>query len=92
MNKTIALDNLQKFLEENPNFKPTDSFTLGELVETTIDNETIYHACWAEPDGRTARGGCSYYILPDGNVMMPTGGTGQPESLKAVYARWQSQK
>lgn len=92
MDKTTALDNLQKFLEENPNFKPTDRFTLSEPVEYTIDNDKIYYACWAESDGRNTRGGYSYYVLPDGTVLMPAGGSAAPETAEEVYARWQSQK
>jgi hypothetical protein len=92
MDKTTALDNLQKFLEENSNFKPTDGFTLSDPFEYTIDNNKIYYVCWSESDGRIARGGYSYYVLPDGTVHMPAGGSGQPETAEAVYARWQKSK
>lgn len=92
MDKTTALDNLQRFLEENSNFKPTNGFTLSDPVEYTIDNNKIYYVYWTESDGRNARGGYSYYVLPDGTVLMPAVGSGQPETAETVYAHWQNQK
>ncbi len=91
MNETSALDNLNKFLEENANFNPTESFTLSEPTEHTINNEKIYHIYWTELDGRNARGGYSYYVMPDGAILMPREGSGQPETPESIYARWQGE-
>lgn len=92
MDKTSALNYLQEFLNINPNLKPTESFTLSEPTEQTINNEIVYYICWAELSGRNARGGYSYYVMPDGAVILPVGGSGQPENLESVYSRWQNQK
>lgn len=92
MNKISALDNLYKFLDENPNFKPTEGFVLSEPLEHTIKNDKIYYVFWNEVNGRSVRGGYSYFVLPDGTVLMPNEGSGQPETVEGVYSRWQSQK
>lgn len=92
MDKTSALNHLQKFLESNPTLKPAQGFNLSEPSEQTINNEVIYYFWWTELSGRNARGGYSYYVMPDGAVILPGGGSGQPEILESVYSRWQSQK
>jgi hypothetical protein len=92
MNKASALEYLLQFLEKNPNLKPTNGCMLSEPYEQSINNEKIFYVCWTESDGRNARGGHQYYILPDGAILMPFGGTGHPETLEDIYSRWQSQK
>lgn len=92
MNKTSAKNQLQAFLEGNPSLKPTKGFSLSEPSEQGINNETVYYFWWIEGSGQNARGGYSYYVMPDGAVMLPRGGSGQPETLESVYSRWQSQK
>ncbi|MFZ2494689.1 MAG: hypothetical protein WAW60_02905 [Candidatus Saccharimonadales bacterium] len=92
MNKTSALNHLQTFLESNPSLKPTDGFTLSEPSEQRVDNQTVYFFWWIESSGQNARGGYSYYVMPDGTVILPSGGSGQPETLESVYSRWRSQK
>lgn len=92
MDKTSAKNHLQVFLEGNPNLKPTEGFSLSEPSEQVINNETVYYFWWVEASGRNARGGYSYYVMPDGAVMLPSGSSGQPETLEGVYSHWQSQK
>ncbi len=92
MDKINATNYLQEFLDGNPNLKPTGSFKLSEPTEQSVNNEIFYYFCWAEQDGRNARGGYSYYVMPDGQVVLPNGGSGQPETAESVYSRWQSQK
>lgn len=92
MDKTTATNHLQEFLDRNPNLKPANGFRLSEPTEQSVNNETLYYFCWAEQAGQNARGGYSYYVMPDGQVMLPSGGSGQPETPESVYSRWQSQK
>jgi len=92
MDKTTALNRLEEFLDSNPNLKPTEGFALSEPSEQLIKNETVYYICWTEINGQNSRGGYSYYIMPDGSVILPSGGSGQPETLESIYSRWQSQR
>ena len=90
MDKTSALNNLQNFLEENSNLKPTEGFILSEPLEQKVDDEVIFYFWWIEQSGRNARGGYSYYVMPDGEVLMPGGGSGHPENVDSIYTRWKS--
>lgn len=92
MDKTTALNHLEEFLNSNPNLGPTEGFKLSEPSEQTVNNESIYYFCWTELNGQNARGGFFYYVMPDGMVMLPNGGSGQPETIEAIYSRWQNQK
>jgi hypothetical protein len=92
MDKKTILDILQKFLKDNPNFKPTnDGLTLSDPIEHTINGNIVYYVFW-NYEGRTLRGGPTYYIFPNGAILMPRGGSGQPETLEEVYSRWENQK
>lgn len=91
MDKKTATNNLQEFLEQNPDLKPAEGFLLSEPYEQTINNEQVYFFWWTELNGRNARGGYSYYVMPDGKVIMPRGGSAQPESLESIYSHWQNQ-
>ncbi len=88
MDKTSALNHLEAFLERNPKLKPAEGFSLSQPSEQVINNETIYYFWWIEASGQNARGGYSYYVMPDGVVILPSGGLGQPETLESVYSRW----
>ena len=92
MDKISALTRLQQFLNSNPNLEPGDGFILSEPTEQTVNNEIIYYFCWVELSGQNARGGYSYYVMPDGAVVLPSGGSTQPETLENVYSRWRNQK
>ena len=92
MDKKAALEYLEIFLDKNPDFKPNENFMLKEPYEYTIDGNKIYFVIWTDLDGQNARGGATYYIFPDGAVLMPHGGSGHPETLEDVYSRWQRQK
>ena len=89
MDKTVIMEYLKNFLINNPQYAPTDSFVLGNPKEIIVENTKIYHVWWFEKDAeRSARGGYSYYIFPDGKVLIPIGGTAKPEAPEDVWLRW----
>lgn len=90
MDITTAQNYLQAYLQENPSQKPSEGFRLSDPVEQNVNNYVFYYFYWVEDNGRNARGGYSYYILPDGKVILPLGGSAQPESAQDVYSRWQA--
>lgn len=82
---------LEEFLSCNEQLRPTDSFVAGEPFAATEDGVSYYVATWVDEEGRAARGGVSYYIFPDGQVLTPMGGSGaQRESVSEIVARWRS--
>lgn len=90
MDTTTAIKYLQSYLDENQNQKPTKGFGLSEPVEKNVQGQVFYYFYWVEDSGRNARGGYSYYVFSDGKVLLPRGGSGQPELAQDVFARWQN--
>lgn len=90
MDKTTAQNYLQAYLQENPSQKPSEGFKLSDPVERSVNNDVVYSFYWVDDSGRGARGGYTYCVLPDGKVILPRGGSAQPESVQDVYSRWQA--
>lgn len=91
MNKSDILAYVEKFLTSHPQLRPTESFTLGEPVERTVEDVNIFIVGWVDTEGRNARGGAVYYVFNDGTVIVPAGGSGAGrESEAAIVQRWKS--
>lgn len=70
MNEQQATEHLDQFLKENTSFKPTESFQLSKPYAVESQGEKFYYIFWCDPDGRSARGGFTYYVMPDGKVLV----------------------
>lgn len=92
MNKEAAKECLRAYLEENPNQKPTEGFKLGEPIEQNVNGDVFYIVSWLQDSGVGAKGGYTYCVMPDGQVMLPRGGSWRPISVEEIYTDWQSAK
>lgn len=91
MDEPTAITYLEKFLEANPSYAPSDGFELGKPKELTVEGTKIYYMWWLEKStGNSARGGAQYYIFPDGKVLLAQGGTATLEDPHAVWTRWKA--
>lgn len=90
MDETIALNSLQEYLKVNSNFKENQNY---KFIKKSASDGTEFYYCFEINDEEIpARGGNSYYIFPNGSVLMPYGGSSKPETAESVYNRWKESK
>lgn len=93
MDQLTAKKHFQEFLEKHLDSKPSKSCVFSELEKYINDGIEFYFCIELDENTKKpSRGAKSYYIFPDGSVLMPYGGSSNPEESESIVRRWKNKE
>lgn len=92
MDQLTAKKYFQEFLEKHPNLKPNEDCEFSELEKFISDDVEYYYSFEIDENGKIVRGAKTFYIFNDGAVLMPYGGSVEPEEAENVCRRWKNKE